>query len=119
MPSRTEIVSLYLDAQKSRESGKIDEVEKYLADDIVLASPMGNTSGKDKILSRMRGDGGRMAQLTANLTWSTPVEADGKVSVGADLPPGLPLPFPIRGIDLKFSFTADDRIAQIDFSPRM
>jgi len=119
MPSRTEIVSLYLDAQKTRESGKLDEVEKYLADDIVLASPMGSTSGKDKIMSRMRGEGGRMAQMTANLEWSAPVEADGKISVGADMPPGLPLPFPIRGIDLKFTFTADDRIAKIDFSPRM
>jgi hypothetical protein len=119
MPSRTEIVTLYLDAQKTRDSSKVDEIEKYLADDIVLASPMGNTSGKDKILSRMRGDGGRMAQLTANLQWSAPVDTDGKVKVGADMPPGLALPFPIRGIDLEFSFTAEDRIAKIDFSPRM
>ena len=119
MPSRTEIVSLYLDAQKSREPSKIDEIEKYLAHDIVLASPMGSTSGKDKILSRMRGDGGRMAQMTANLAWSAPVESGGTVDVGADMPAGAPLPFPIRGIDLKFSFTADDRISKIDFSPRM
>jgi hypothetical protein len=119
MASRTEIVSLYLDAQKTRDSAKLDEIAKYIADEIVLASPMGNTTGKDKIISRMRDGGGRMGQMTANLQWSTPVETDGKVSVGADLPPGLPLPFPIKGIDLKFSFTADDRISQIDFSPRM
>jgi hypothetical protein len=119
MPSRTEIVTLYLDAQKTRDGTKVDAIEQYLADDIVLASPMGNTSGKDKILSRMRGDGGRMAQMTANLQWSAPVDTEGKVKVGADMPPGLQLPFPIRGIDLEFSFTADDRIAKIDFSPRM
>jgi hypothetical protein len=119
MATRTEIVSLYLDAQKTRDGGKLDEVAQYLADDIVLASPMGSTTGKDKILSRMRDGGGRMGQMTANLQWSAPVEADGKVSAAADLPPGLPLPFPIKGIELKFSFTADDRIAQIDFNPKM
>jgi len=119
MPSRTEIVSLYLDAQKTRDASKLEQIEKYIADSIVLASPMGSTEGKEKIMSRMRDGGGRMAQMTANLVWSTPVEADGKVNVGADLPPGLPLPFPIKGIDLQFSFTADDCITKIDFSPRM
>jgi hypothetical protein len=119
MPTRSEIVALYLDAQKSRDEGKIKQLEGHIADNIVLASPMGSTEGKEKILSRMRGDGGRMAQLTGQLNFSAPVESDGKVTVSADMPPGLPMPFPIQGIDLKFSFTEANLISKIDFSPRM
>jgi len=120
MPSRTEIVTLYLDAQKSRDEAKLTQLEALLTDDVTLASPMGSTSGKDKIIGRMRkGGSGQMAQMMESLVWSVPSETDGKVSVGAALPPGLPLPFPIRGIDMKFSFTAEDRISKIDFSPRM
>ena len=120
MPSRTEIVTLYLDAQKTRDEAKLTQLEALLTDDITLASPMGSTSGKEKIIGRMRkGGSGQMAQMTEKLVWSTPAEADGKVSVSADIPAGLPLPFPIKGIDMKFSFTAEDRISKIDFSPRM
>jgi hypothetical protein len=120
MPSRTEIVSLYLDAQKTRDEAKLTQLEQLMTDDVTMASPMGSTNGKDKIVGRMRkGGSGQMAQMMEKLTWGTPTEANGQVSVGADLPPGLPLPFPIKGIDLKFSFSADDRINRIDFSARM
>ena len=120
MPSRTEIVSLYLDAQKTRDEAKLTELEQLMTDDISMVSPMGSTNGKEKIVGRMRkGGSGQMAQMMEKLTWSAPTEAGGQVSVGADMPPGLSLPFPIRGIDLKFSFSDDDRINRIDFSARM
>ena len=120
MPSRTEIVSLYLDAQKTRDEAKLTQLEQLMTDDVTMSSPMGSTSGKDKIVGRMRkGGSGQMAQMMEKLEWGAPAEAGGQVSVGADLPPGLPLPFPIRGIDLKFSFSAEDRISRIDLSPRM
>ena len=120
MPSRTEIVSLYLDAQKTRDEAKLVKLEELMTDDITMGSPMGSTSGKEKIMGRMRkGGSGQMAQMMEKLVWSEPTQSGEQVSVGADLPPGLPLPFPIRGIDLKFSFTAEDRISRIDLSPRM
>jgi hypothetical protein len=120
MPNRTEIVTLYLDAQKTRDEAMLTQLEQLMTDDISMVSPMGSTQGREKIVGRMRkGGSGQMAQMMEKLTWGAPTEADGQVSVGADLPPGLPLPFPIRGIDLKFSFSADDRINRIDFSARM
>ncbi len=120
MPSRTEIVTLYLEAQRSREDAKLDAIDALIADDIVMASPMGNTQGKEKIMSRMRkGGSGPMAQMQSSLVWSTPVEADGMVTTSADLPAGLPLPVPIKGLEMKFSFTEDNRICKVDFTPRM
>jgi hypothetical protein len=120
MPSRTEIVSLYLEAQSTRDEAKLNAIEALIADDIVMGSPMGSTQGKEKIMSRMRkGGSGPMAQMQASLVWSTPVEAGGTVTTSAELPPGLPLPMPIKGLDMKFSFTEDNRISKVDFSPRM
>jgi len=120
MASRTEIVSLYLEAQSTRDEAKLNAIEALLADDIVMGSPMGSSSGKEKIMSRMRkGGSGPMAQMQSSLVWSTTVEADGKVTVSADLPPGLPLPIPIKGLEMKFSFTDDNHIKQVDFTPKM
>jgi len=60
-----------------------------------------------------------MAEMPSSLVWSAPAEAEGKVTVSADLPTGLPLPIPIKGLEMKFSFTDDNRIKQVDFTPRM
>lgn len=120
MQSRSEIVSLYLDAQKTRDEAKLNAIEALIADDIVMGSPMGSTQGKEKIMSRMRkGGSGPMAQMQASLQWSAPVEADGKVTISADMPSGLPMPIPIKGLEMKFSFTDDNRISKIDVNPKM
>jgi hypothetical protein len=120
MASRTEIVSLYLDAQSTRDEAKLTQIEALITDDIVMGSPMGSTQGKEKIMSRMRkGGSGPMAQMQASLVWSTPVEANGKVTVSADLPPGLPMPIPIKGLEMQFSFSDDNRISKVDFNPKM
>jgi hypothetical protein len=120
MASRTEIVSLYLDAQSTRDEAKLNAIEALIADDIVMGSPMGSTQGKEKIMSRMRkGGSGPMAQMQSSMVWSAPVESDGKVTVSADMPPGLPMPIPIKGLEMKFSFTDDNRISKVDFTPKM
>lgn len=124
MPSRIEIVSQMVEAMRTRDTEKVKALTDHFADGIVLASPMGNMEGKEAVLGRLArapggGGGGMAAGMMEKVEWGEPEASGDDVKVGADLPPGLPLPFPIKGIDMTFSFDGDDKIARINFSPRM
>ncbi len=52
MSNRLTIVTDFLAALKARDADKLKGLADHLTDDIVMASPMGSTSGKGKTSSR-------------------------------------------------------------------
>jgi hypothetical protein len=111
MASREEIVSAYLEAQKSQNAEKIKQVGEALTAAAVLASPRGNAEGRDAILERLKNPG-QAAMLFSRLSWKTPEPVDGGLKVTADIPAGSPIP--IREFSQVFHFGDDDRLSRIE-----
>jgi hypothetical protein len=120
MSSPIQIVCRFLEAQRSRDEVELDRLAALLADDITLATPMGSTQGKAQLAALMRaGSSGGIGAMLNSLQWGSPTESNGKVCVRAETPASLPLPYPMKGIELKFAFTTGGRISRIELSPHM
>jgi hypothetical protein len=109
--SREEIVTAYLEAQKSQNAEKIKQVGEALAAAAVLASPRGNVEGRDAILERLKNPG-QAAMLFSRVSWKAPEAVDGGLKVTADIPAGSPIP--IREFSQVFKFGADDQLSRIE-----
>jgi hypothetical protein len=111
MASREEIVSAYLEAQKSQDAEKIKLVGEALSAAAVLASPRGNVEGRDGILERLKSPG-QAAILFSRVSWKAPEAVADGLKVTADIPAGSPIP--IREFSQIFTFGADDRLSRIE-----
>jgi hypothetical protein len=116
MASRTEIVSQLLDAQKNRGEAQLAAIKECMADDIVLTSQMGTVTGKEAVYGVLsQPPQGPAAGLMAMIQWGAPAESGGVVKTSAALPPGLPLPMPIKAITMAVSFTDASLISRIEY----
>ena len=111
MASREEVVSAYLEAQKSQNAERIKQVGEALAAAAVLASQRGNVEGRDAILERLKNPG-QAAMLFSRVSWKAPEAVERGLKVTAELPPGMPIP--IREFSQVFTFGDDDRLSRIE-----
>ena len=107
MPTKTEIVELYLAAQNTRDAAAIAAAAEHIAPAATLTSARGTVEGKDAIVDRLTS--APYAAMLGTVTWSEPAEADGVVSTSCDMPEN---PMGAKSMSLTFGF-ADDQISAI------
>lgn len=115
MATRTDVAKQYVEAQRSRDAGKIDELAALIADDVSMVTPRGNVDGKAALIDRLKnppqgmgggGGGGMMGQVTMG----DPVEEGGTVKIEMNIPPN-PM---IQGMAYVFSFNEKDQINKVE-----
>lgn len=99
MPTKTEIVELYLAAQNTRDETAIAAAAEHIAPDATLTSARGTVEGKDAIVDRLTS--APYAAMLGTVTWSDPVDAEGVVSTACDMPEN---PMGAKSMSLTFTF---------------
>ena len=135
MSTRTDIVAKLRQAQQTRSDEDIKIAGDFLTDDATMVLPRGRTvEGKAALLEAIKnpgagmgggggfgggglGGGGGAGGMMGRLQWSEPSESGDTVTTGATLPPGLPVP--IKGIELAYSFTGEDKVNKVELKINM
>jgi hypothetical protein len=108
LPTRSEIVQLYLDAQSTRVEAAIAAAAEHIAPDATMTSARGTVEGRDAIVDRFTS--APYAAMLGTVTWSEPAEAGDEVSTSCDMPEN---PMGFKRMTLTFGFGEGDLIIAI------
>src|SRR5438105_2433922 len=110
MSSQTQAAEAYIKALRTGEPSATQNASQYFADDVVLATGNDEISGRDNVVKRITGQW-PLTPVFQHAGFSTPQEANGKVTVEGELPPMGAAP---QKLSLTFAFDGGSKIKRIE-----
>jgi len=101
-------VETYLAAVADPDPGRLEALEPWLAENVVVAGPVGPGAGRELVLQSLSAP--NATRLVTGAAWSDPAEVDGEVVVDAVLPAGMAL----GGLRFALKVGPDGRITRIE-----
>lgn len=109
MSTRTEAAKAYVKAFCTGDQAASDAAARFIAEDVDLVSPPLHVYGKAGVVERITGHWPGMGMYQTGV-WNEPVEANGTVTVGAELAPDLPA----KSVTIELTFSDDGLITHIE-----